>query len=136
MPVARLDDLIPPWARPLHFLKIDTQGWELKVLGGATQLLGAREVRYVLYELSPWLMRRANTGDALELVRLLPERFGATCFDMMGEHSDLSRPSAPLAAYLESLDGGRHGYVRKAGNNAFGPWDDVMCALPRHGARV
>jgi hypothetical protein len=53
-------------------------------------------------------MRRASSGDPLELVQLLPSK-GAVCFDMMGTHNKLPRPSAPLGDYLGTLDTGRNG---------------------------
>jgi FkbM family methyltransferase len=115
VPLLKLDDALPAWAahgggdrQQALLLKIDTQGWELRVLRGASRLLEERAFRYVLYELSPWLMRRASSGDPLELVQLLPSK-GAVCFDMMGTHNKLPRPSAPLGDYLGTLDTGRNG---------------------------
>jgi FkbM family methyltransferase len=138
VPKLTLDDALP-WkdigAPPVHFIKIDTQGWELKVLKGAMQLLAARRVRYVLYEYSPWLMQQQETGNPLELLELLPQ-MGAVCFDMMGTHNKFPRPSAPLAAYHAKLGSGTNSELLSvrahAPRQGMGPWEDVMCWWPQH----
>jgi hypothetical protein len=60
VPVARLDDVLPIWASKIHLLKLDTQGWELRILQGALVALSQKRFSYVQFELSPWLMRRAQ----------------------------------------------------------------------------
>ena len=65
----------------------DVQGWELRVLLGAQRLLRTLSVKYVamyvVFEFSPWLMRRSGTGHPLDLLYLLPS-MGGVCFDLMG----------------------------------------------------
>jgi len=124
------------WIQNVFLLKIDTQGFELKILRGAAKLLAHRRIRYVLYELSPWLMRNLNTGSSLELVRLLPS-YGALCFDMFGYHNRRPRPSIPLTAYLSvlnsALNSGKRNFTRADGlPDFFGPWDDILCWMPGH----
>ena len=139
VPKLTLDDALP-WrdigAPSVHFIKIDTQGWELKVLKGAMQLLAARRVRYLLFEFSPWLMQQEETGNPLELLELLPQ-MGAVCFDMMGTHNKFPRPSAPLAAYHAKLDSGTNSELLStvrahASRKGIGPWEDVLCWWPQH----
>jgi FkbM family methyltransferase len=130
--VARLDEVIPEWAPSIYLLKVDTQGWEHKVLAGAVASLEARRFSYVQYEFSPWLMNRSSTGDPVALAELLPS-MGAVCFDTMTKgHNALPRPSTPLRAYVDRLNGGRHSEVYPGGmseNNPYGPWDDITCAF-------
>merc|ERR1712146_752656 len=131
VPVLTLDDALPNWADKVELLKIDTQGYELHVLKGAAKSLAARRYRYVLYELSPWLMRKGQLGNPEELLSLLP-RLGALCFDMMGTHNKLPRPSAPLEDYYKRLDGGQNSKSSHAqlSSDGIGPWDDIMCTWP------
>ena len=136
VPILRLDQLLPPWIDRIFFLKIDTQGHELKVLNGATKYIHSGLVQYVQYEFSPKLMRKAVSGDPLELLNLMVS-MGAICFDMMGEHHELTRPSKPLDAYYRSLNNGRLSpYLEEKKKNIpyrgdpFGPWDDILCFFP------
>lgn len=125
-----LDTVIPDWAQEIYFLKIDTQGFELNVLNGAIDLLKSARVRYVLFEFSPLLMLKGKTGDPMELLKLLPN-MGYTCFDMMGEHLALPRPSSPLSSYYTDLMGWHRygaGVEHPRSAEGFGPWDDIMCA--------
>ena len=138
VPKLTLDDALP-WrdigAPFVHFIKIDTQGWELRVLKGAMQLLAARRVRYLLFEFSPWLMQQQETGNPLELLELLPQ-MGAVCFDMMGTHNKFPRPSAPLAAYHAKLASGTNSEIMSTRahepRKGMGPWEDVLCWWPQH----
>ena len=49
-----------PLHQQVHLLKVDTQGWELRVLRGAQDLLRRRAFSYVQYELSPTLMLKVR----------------------------------------------------------------------------
>lgn len=137
VPQVALDSFLPPWAESIHLLKIDTQGFELRVLTGAIKSLRARRFRYVLYEFSPWLMKQGELGDPAELLRLMPE-MRAICFDMMGLHNMFPRTSRPLESYYDDLIRGNNSYMY--GNqlpvsgvvpkDGIGPWDDIMCFFP------
>lgn len=131
VPLLPLPRLIPDWAKNIEFLKLDTQGYELKILKGAMPMLEAKRFHYVQYEFSPWLMKRGKFGNPLELLYLLPN-MRALCFDMMGVHNNLPHPTKPLESYYDVLDGGAHGSWRKVigKNDPFGPWDDIMCYWP------
>jgi len=135
VPILRLDQALPPWVDDIFFLKIDTQGHELKVLNGAAKFLENGSVQYAQYEFSPKLMRTSRSGDPLELLNMMVN-MGAVCFDMMTDdvHHRLTRPSKPLSRYYESLNGGRNSPHHSARNNymtdVIGPWDDILCWFP------
>ena len=116
--------------------QVDTQGWEYKVLLGATEALAARRFLYVQYEFSPWLMQRSNTGDPVALARLLPS-LGGICFDTLTKgHNALPRPSTPIRAYVDHLNSGKHSEWQPGGigtGDAYGPWDDITCAFLGNG---
>ena len=118
----------------------DVQGWELRVLLGAQRLLRTLSVKYVVFEFSPWLMRRSGTGHPLDLLYLLPS-MGGVCFDLMGLYNQKPRPSTPLRAYYEHLDVGNKSnlnrrYASAHGGQNFarlpwGPFEDIMCWFPQ-----
>lgn len=137
-PILTLDASLPPWAQNIFFFKIDTQGYELKVLKGATRIMQSNLARYILFEFSPRLMDDGHLGNHTELLKLLPS-LNFTCFDMMGTHLALPRPSSPITAYEHTLlDWKRWGPgaefpKRNDGSNVqIGPWDDIMCANWMH----
>ena len=86
----------------------------------------------MLFEFSPWLMRAGNDlGEPMDLLRMLPD-MGAICFDMMGDHNLMPRPSSPLQRYFETLDKGNNSYINlRPETNLVGPWDDIMCWFPQ-----
>ena len=131
VPVVSLDEFLPSWATPIHLLKIDTQGYELRVLEGTRGKLQRSAYRYVLYEFSPRLMLKTRLGDPRRLLSMMPS-MGAQCFDMMGLHHLFPRPSS-LESYYASLVSGNQSYVdvsKDAGPEDPGPWDDIMCWFP------
>jgi FkbM family methyltransferase len=132
VPLITLDTSLPSWAtKNVYLLKVDTQGYELRVLKGALNLLQSMHVRYVLFEYSPVLMKRGQLGEPLELLGLLPS-LGYTCFDMMGEHIALPRPSS-IPEFHDML---WHWRRWKSGqqnptppeSDPYGPWEEIMCA--------
>ena len=52
----------------VHLLKVDTQGWELRVLRGAEDLLRRRAFSYVQYELSPTLMLKVRDRERNDII--------------------------------------------------------------------
>jgi hypothetical protein len=135
-PMLTLEEALPEWVDEIFFVKIDTQGWEAKVINGMKSLLAANRIQYIQYEFSPWLMAKAKSGDAFDLLQTLPS-MGAICFDMMGEHNKLTRPSRKLQDYFKVLNDGLNGNkynasVAQASYKAdkIGPWDDILCWFP------
>lgn len=143
VPQVRLDTVLPAWASTVHLLKIDTQGYELKVLNGALAMLRAHRFRHVLYEFSPWLMFQGGLGEPTELLQLMPQ-MNALCFDMMGLHNYFPHRQSPLSSYYLDLLRGNNSYMHGnqlpssgsiPGAPAVGPWDDIMCWFPQAGER-
>jgi len=66
-----LDDLVD--GRRVGFIKIDVQGWELRVLQGARETLGSGEPLSMLVELWPAGLRRngSTADDIIEFLRSL-----------------------------------------------------------------
>ena len=111
----------------VFMLKIDVQGYELRVLEGVE----VDKIQYIQFEFSPWLMRRDGTiGTPATLLSYLPSR-NMVCFDTMGTHNQLPRPSTPLSEYLRVLDGGTNSANfpdrPMPRTDAFGPWEDITC---------
>jgi FkbM family methyltransferase len=128
LPIVTIDSCIPDWVTEVFFFKIDTQGYELRVLKGAQSIIKRGLARYILYEFSPFLMQTGKLGNHTELLHYLPS-LGYMCFDMMGDHLALPRPSSPLSAYYDTLWAWqRSGSGVPHGPDSIGPWDDIMCA--------
>jgi hypothetical protein len=110
--------------------------WELRILKGVVNELRSRRFDYVLFEFSPWLMMRSQSGDPMELIELIPA-LGGVCFDSLDSlntYSPLSRPSLPLRDYVEQLQSALYQNPEKpfgemTDNDLYGPWDDVLCAF-------
>ena len=140
VPILRLDQSLPDWIGHIYFLKIDTQGYEWKVLRGAETYLTSNRIQYAQYEFSPKLMNSAHSGDPLKLLHYMIT-MGAICFDMLedsgdGDHHIRGRPSHPLETYYGSLMSGLNSTHKSALNGLnytrdfIGPWDDIMCWFP------
>jgi FkbM family methyltransferase len=103
VPCFTLDDWIEHIgipARDVRFVKVDTQGWDLHVLQGATQLLNRRDTAWQI-EVSPGLMKGARSTVA-DLCALVAARF--THVKELGGHTGGRwRPSSDLAVVLEAL---------------------------------
>jgi len=133
-----IDAVIPSWVKVVALLKIDTQGWDLRVMRSAEKLIKTHKVRCVQYEFSPLLMKMAkdaNVGEPFEALQYLPS-LGGTCFDMMGAHTNFGSdgsadPSFPpgsprsLKNYYDFLT--RH---IDTFDDEVGPWEDIMCYFP------
>lgn len=135
-PMLTLEEALPEWVDEIFFVKIDTQGWEAKVINGMKSLLATNKIQYIQYEFSPWLMAKAESGDSFDLLQALPS-MGAICFDVMGEHNKLARPSRQLQDYFKVLNDGLNGNKYDASlaqeqyqADGIGPWDDILCWFP------
>jgi len=136
VPVGRLEDLLPAWATRFYLLKIDTQGWELRILKGVINEIRNKRFEYIMFEFSPWLMMRSRSGDPMELIELIPT-LGGVCFDSLKSsdtYSPLTRSSLPLQDYVEQLQSALYQNPEKpfdkmVDTNLYGPWDDILCAL-------
>jgi FkbM family methyltransferase len=96
---AWIDRLSIP-ARDVRFVKVDTQGWDLHVLQGATQLLERRDVTWQI-EVSPGLMKGAGSTIA-ELCALAAAHF-THVKELRGYSGGGARPAAQLQAMIEAL---------------------------------
>ena len=90
------------------FIKSDTQGWDLKVLAGATTVLEQRHIAWQV-EYSPAMLGRAGTTTA-EACRVLASRFDRF-IDLRGESRVRARPSGELAEALATVGDGHRRYT-------------------------
>jgi len=115
----------------VHLLRINEHN-ALLVLQSAPLLLTPPHprVRYILFRLHP---RRLSASHAVRLLELLPS-IGAICFDLVGDHTPFPRPSSPVDAYLDALNGSssssRRAMHRARGGLAEEPWEDILCWFP------
>ena len=130
VPVLPLKKFLPKWLSHIDYLKIDTQGYELKVMNGCLDML--QHTRYIAYEFSPWLMKRAHSGNPMELLQLLP-RMGSLCYTASParEHLRAGIPW-PIETWYKYLDEGKsNGLGHNIGrNDPYGPWVDIFCYWP------
>jgi FkbM family methyltransferase len=68
--VVTLDEVIG--SAPVDFIKIDAQGWEVQVLEGMRQTIARNPALEMYIELSPYLLKAANTS-ARQLFALIEE---------------------------------------------------------------
>ena len=130
VPVLPLKKFLPKWLSHIDYLKIDTQGYELKVMNGCLDML--QHTRYIAYEFSPWLMKRAHSGDPMELLQLLP-RMGSLCYTASParEHLRAGIPW-PIKTWYKLLDEGKSNGLghNVRPNDPYGPWVDIFCYWP------
>lgn len=90
----------------ISFVKVDTQGWEVHVLEGASRLLGFRHIAWQL-EIGPEMLAAAGSSAA-ELYRICKECF--TDFVDLGKPATGSRcrPVCDLAEALAYVGGAIH----------------------------
>jgi FkbM family methyltransferase len=116
----RLDAVV---AQDVYILKIDTQGHELQVLLGATQLFLNFRVQIVMLEFWPKGMLQGGS-DPLRVLDLL-RSFGFACFDISAEYLPASRPDdfeGFVAAFNTATQAIQDPNIR-----AFGAWEDLFC---------
>jgi FkbM family methyltransferase len=85
------------------YVKVDTQGWEVEVLRGASKLLGYRHIAWQL-EVSPEMLVAAGSSAA-ELFQMCVERFSH--FLDLGKQAEgpRARPTRELEAALSYIGG-------------------------------
>ena len=132
VPVLPLRKFLPKWLGHIDYLKVDTQGYELKVLNGCFDML--QHTRYIAYEFSPWLMKRAHSGSPMELLQLLPT-MGSLCYTASPPHEHLRAGIPwPIETWYKHLDEGKStgpGIKHNVPpNDPYGPWVDIFCYWP------
>ena len=125
-----LEQIIPRWTKRVDFIKVDTQGFEGKVLSSIDSLLDRVRVKYIMFEFSPWIMKQHSFGDPRGLLSRFP-KMGAVCFDMMGQHNRLPRPDH-LENYYKRLNSGGNSQINRQTllTDHVGPWEDILCYFP------
>jgi FkbM family methyltransferase len=61
--------------RPIHLVKIDTQGWESRVIIGMEEILNKNHKIAIICEWSPYDMKRSQTGPTLFLHMMMRKGF-------------------------------------------------------------
>lgn len=92
----RLDKLVS--GQKVDFIKIDVQGWELRVLQGAQQIIASKEPLSLLVELWPKGLRR-NGSSADEVLEYLRNY----SFRLIDPKDGLSFKAAPTHGYKDVL---------------------------------
>ena len=164
VPVVRLDEFVP-WAlraqgasnatREIFVLKVDSQGYEIPVLRGASRLFREWRVEYVYSEFSPRMLDRWAAGapggehaitaagvggGALALLEILRSH-GFLCFDALEQNTHVpeDRPSefrGFVRAHFEHRKGLKcgPGTACFGGENGVGKWGDLVCVnVARYG---
>jgi FkbM family methyltransferase len=116
----RLDAVV---AQDVYILKIDTQGHELQVLLGATQLFLNFRVQIVVLEFWPKGMLQGG-GDPLRVLDLL-RSFGFACFDISAEYLPASRPD-DFEGFVAAFNTATQA-IQDPQKRAFGAWEDLFC---------
>ena len=95
--VRTLDSLVAPREHVL-FLKIDAQGFDFRVLLGASRLLSERRVEHLLFELAPHLMPGGRSEAATSLMFM--EQMGYSCLPCHDTRAPRMRRSFSIDTYL------------------------------------
>jgi FkbM family methyltransferase len=91
--IRRLDDLLG--RRPVTALKIDVEGYELRVLHGAPRLLGSTSLKALLVEINGLVRRYGGTES--DVRRLLAEYgFAQASYDHTRRHLSVGKPTDEL----------------------------------------
>jgi FkbM family methyltransferase len=111
VPCLTLDDWVVRRAVDLHrvtFIKSDTQGWDVKVLAGASGVLAHRHIAWQI-EFSPAMLGRAGstTTEAFSLMAAHFSRF----IDLRGDTGVRARPTSELAEALARVGDGDRRYT-------------------------
>ena len=87
----------------MAYVKVDTQGWEVEVLRGASKLLGSRHIAWQL-EVSPEMLVAAGSSAA-ELFQICVDRFSH--FLDLGKQAEgpRARPTRELDTALAYIGG-------------------------------
>ena len=114
VPVVRLDDVLN-LTRPVHLLKLDLQGYELRALQGAQKVL--QITRNIGTEFTPYLLDIATPSGADGLLALLHEHH-FKCFDYLPPKHMASLPAwerpSDARGWVDALR--RHGELGRKGN--------------------
>ena len=114
--VRTLDEIVPADAC-LLFVKVDTQGYDGRVLSGARRLLAAQRIFHLAAEFDPCRMP-GGVEEAVGLVRMLAS-FGYRCRACSASVTPGFNRSQPFPAreYAQRL-------------HASNKWDDLVCSVP------
>lgn len=131
VPVVRIDDVIPSWAR-FWIFKLDVQGHEPQALDGAKKLLSSGRVHSLMMEWWPTGMIGQGTPDGGVSALSALYDLGAHCFDL-GTHKPNQIPSlgvdrpSELHQWTNTFLSVPH--HPPPGGDPIGAWDDLMCTL-------
>jgi FkbM family methyltransferase len=94
----------------IHFLKVDVEGFELRVFEGAERLLTQRRVDYICFEIGKVLLEAAGFTTSAVISRLAAHGYGTYRFDRLknrfeGPLLDIYEPWANFFASHRNLSG-------------------------------
>uniref|UniRef100_A0A6U7TH38 Methyltransferase FkbM domain-containing protein n=1 Tax=Eutreptiella gymnastica TaxID=73025 RepID=A0A6U7TH38_9EUGL len=124
---------------PVYLLKIDTEGFDGKVLLGACQLLVSKNVMFIIFEFNPRLMTLRTDVEPLDVLQMLsnigyelyatvPHSLGAQDPSSSKRYKSLQRP------WMQAVTGGPEAainYLRATQiRGAYGAWTDIVAVNP------